>query len=62
MFARDGRAHKQWPARLPGVVDRKKRLYVLAFAECGNRAEAAGIGAGTPYGPSWRSWPTVWCR
>jgi hypothetical protein len=42
---------------LPEIEHPKKRLYVLAFAETGNRtqaAEIAGVGRTTPYSRDWR--------
>jgi hypothetical protein len=42
---------------LPEIEHPKKRLYVLAFAETGNRtqaAEIAGVGRTTPYSREWR--------
>ncbi len=45
------------PAVLPEIEHPKKRLYVLAFAETGNRtqaAEIAGVGRTTPYSRDWR--------
>jgi hypothetical protein len=45
------------PAVLPEIEHPKKRRYVLAFAETGNRtqaAEIAGVGRTTPYSRDWR--------
>jgi hypothetical protein len=38
----------------PAVKEHKKREYVLAFAECGNRSQAAGVG-GAPRGAGQRA-------
>jgi hypothetical protein len=46
------------PRCLPDITHPKKRLFVLALAETGNRTQAAavaGVSRFTPYSPPWRT-------
>jgi hypothetical protein len=46
------------PRCLPDITHPKKRLFVLALAETGNRTQAAavaGVSRFTPYSPPWRN-------